>query len=819
MATLIQDLRYGMRMLLKNPGVSAIAIITLALGIGANTAIFSIVDTVMLRPLPYRNPDRLVSLWENVPGKGQWRVTPANFLDWKSQNTVFENVSAFSGSTLTLTGDGEPEQILGLRASAGFFSVIGVEPVLGRSFVQEEFETGKDRAVILGHGLWQRRFGGNPAIINQTITLNGANYTVVGVMPPGTYPGWPTTAGHISFSQDQQQFWTPMTFTAQWAGNRTAHVLGTVGRLKPGISFAQATAEMNAIGARLEQAYPAANKGEGIIVNQFMNEVVGNVRPALFTLLGAVALVLLIACSNIAGLLLAQHASRSKEIAIRAALGAGRGRLVRQFFVEGLLLSLIGTGLGIAIAKFGVDAIIKLIPSQIPRLNQVTLDWRVLSFALLLSLLTCLLFASLPALHAVKPDLQSTLEQGGRSSGAGSGSLRFRQSLVVLQVGISVVLVVGAGLLIKSFWRLNQVDPGFRPERVLAVNLTLPHSKYPEAPLINNFYSQLTDDISRLPGVEGASIAYDQPLQANWVDSFTIEGRPAPAPGESYSGNFNPVSWDYFRTVGADVLSGRQFTALDDQAHPGVVIVNEEFVRRYFPNEQPLGQKLKLNPPARIWQNQRFTSFEVIGIARNVKSTGLAGVPEPAYYVPTVQAPLHDMTILVRTRSDPASIVPALRSAVWRIDPNQPIASVDTMDKLVAESIAQPRLNMLLMGLFGCLALMLAAVGIYGLLSYSVTQRTQEIGIRMALGARIPDILNLVLKRGVLLVLIGEVIGLAGAFVLTRLMRSMLFEVTPTDATTFIAVAAVLAAVAGVASYVPARRAARVDPLVALRYE
>ena len=816
--SVIQDLRFGARMLLKNPGVSAIAIITLALGIGANTAIFSIVDTVMLRPLPYRNPDRIVSLWENVPSRGRWRVTPANFLDWKKQNTVFEDVAAFGASTLTLTGDGEPEQVLGSRASSGFFSVIGVEPMLGRSFVPEEYEPGKDRSVILGQSLWQRRYGGNPDIINRAITLNGARYTVVGVMPAGTYPGWPTVSGHVSFNPNEQQFWTPMSFTAQWANVRTAHVLGVVARLKPGITIEQGTAEMNAIGARLEQAHPA-NKGEGIIVNAFMNEVVGNVRPALLTLLGAVALVLLIACANIAGLLLAQHAARSKEIAIRGALGASRGRLVRQFFLEGLLLSFMGTTVGLAIARFGVDAIIKIIPTQIPRLGQVQLDWRVLAFAFILSLLTCLIFAAVPSWTAANANLQTRLEQGGRTSGSGSSHHRFRQTLVVLQVGMAVVLVVGAGLLIKSFWRLTQVDPGFRPERVLSLNLTLPQAKYPETTQVNAFYNQLIDNISRLPGVESASIAYDNPLQSNWVDSFSIEGKPNAADGEAASANFNPVSWDYFRTVGAGLLSGRQFTAQDDQDHPGVVIINEAFARRYFPHENAIGQRLKLSPPARIWQNQRFTSFEIVGIARNMKSAGLNAGSEPAYFVPASQAPLQDMTILVRTQNDPSSLVPALRHAVWAIDPNQPIASINTMEKLVADSMAQPRLNMLLMGLFGGLALMLAAVGIYGLLSYAVTQRTPEIGIRMALGASVTDVLKLILRQVITLAVAGVVLGLAGAFALTRLMRGLLFGVTPTDLTTFVVVSGVLIGVALLACYFPARRAMKVDPLVALRDE
>ncbi len=426
MNTLFQDLRYGARMLLKSPGVTAVAVVTLALGIGANTAIFSVVNAVMLRPLPYKNPDRVVSLWENVPEYGRWRVTPANFLDWKKQSTVFEDMAAFGASTMTLTGVGEPEQMMGTRASAGYFAVIGTEPMLGRSFVAEEYEPGKGQVVVLGHRFWQRRFGGDPTIINKAIALDGISYTVTGVMPPGIYPVWAYTSGRISFNQDEQQFWTPMSFTAQWAAVRTSHVLGVVGRLKGGVTIEQAAAEMNTIGARLEQEY-AANKGEGIIVNPFMNEVVGAARPALLTLLGAVALVLLIACANIAGLLLAQHAARSKEIAIRAALGAGRGRLVRQFFLEGLLLSLMGTAAGIALAMFGIDLMLKLLPSPLPRFSQTQLDGRVLAFTFLLSFLTCLVFGLVPAWQASRLDLQATLEQGGRTSGTGASRQRFRQ--------------------------------------------------------------------------------------------------------------------------------------------------------------------------------------------------------------------------------------------------------------------------------------------------------------------------------------------------------------------------------------------------------
>jgi len=816
MYTYWQDLSYGARMLLRNPAVSAVAVVTLALGIGANTATFSIVNAVILRPLPYQNPDRLVSLWTNVPEHGRRPITPGNFVDSKNQNTVFENMAAFSSSTMTLTGDGEPVQMMGANTSAGYFAVVGVEPMIGRLFHPEEYAPGKNQVVILGNAFWRSHYGGDPKIIDKTITLDGRSFTVAGVMPPGIYPLWPTTEGRISFDESHQQFWLPMAYNSRWAANRTAHALGVVGRLKAGITFAQAQAEMNTIGARLEQEH-AENKGERIIVNPFMNEVVGDVRPALLTLLGAVGLVLLIACANIASLLLAQHAARSKEIAIRAALGAGRARLLRQFFIEALLLSVLGTTAGIALAKFGMGALVKIIPTKIPRLDQVQLDWRVLAFTLLLSLVTCLLFGMVSAWQATKPDLQPTLEHGVRTSGPGTGQ-RFRQLLVVFQVTMAVMLVIGAGLLIKSFWRLRQADPGFTSTNVLSAHVTL-GPQYHKPLKTNDFYNQLIERVSVLPDVDAVAIAYDHPLESNMVDDFKIEGRTESESGRPASANFQPVSRDSISPAGMTNISGRPFTQQDDQDHSGVAIVNEAFARQYLPHGKALGQRIQPVLPAQVWNNERLTTFEVVGIIRNVKSAGWNAESEPTYYLPATQAPFQAMTILVRTRNDPATLVSALRNAVQTIDPTQPVTNIRTLDQIVSDSIAQPRLNMLLMGLFGGLALILAAVGIYGLLSYAVTERTREIGTRMALGAQVPDVLRLVLKQGMTLALIGEVIGLVGAFALTRVIRGLLFGVAPTDAMTFIAVAAVLTSVALLACYFPARRAAKVDPLVALRHQ
>jgi len=815
---MIQDLRFAVRVLFKNKALTAVALLTLALGIGANTAIFSVVNAVLLNPLPYRNPDRLVALWENVPEHGRWRVSPANFFDWKKQNTVFEDVAAFGQGSSALTGVGEPEQLAGGRVSSGYFAVVGVEPLLGRSFAPEEYEPEKGQVVILGYSLWQRRFGGDRNIINRNITLDGASYTVVGVMPPGIYPVSPQTAGRLAFDEQSQNFWVPMSFPAGWAAVRSAHVLGVIARLKPGVTIEQAKTEMDTIGARLAQEYPA-NRGEGIIVSPFMSEVVGNVRPALFTLLGAVGLVLLIACANVAGLLLAQHAGRSKEIAIRAALGAGRVQLVRQLFIEGVLLSLFGTAVGLLIATVGTKVLLQFVPAGVPRLAQVSLDLRVLGFTILISLGTCLIFGLVPAWQASKPDLQTALEQSGRTSGPGASRLRFRQLLVVFQVSVAVMLVIGAGLLIRSFWILQRVDPGFQSEGVLTADLILPFAKYAENTQVNNFYNQLLERVSSIPGVKNATIAYDHPLSSNWLDAFEIEGRVVSPDSTSQSANFIPIGPDYFDTVGLKLVTGRRFTPQDDPDHPGVAIVNESFAKHYFPNEQALGRRLKPGPPGRIWRGQKLTSFEIVGIARDVKLAGLDAPSEPAYYIPATQAPLQDMTLLVRTTTDPLSIVGAVRQTVLSIDPNLPISNIKTLEKVVDDSIAQRRLNMLLMGLFGGLALLLSAVGIYGLLSYAVTQRTQEMGIRMALGAQVGDVLKLVLRQGMTLAIVGEAIGLVGAFALTRLMRGLLFGVTPNDAMTFVVVAGVLAVVALLACYVPARRATKVDPLIALRYE
>ncbi len=820
MDNLWQDVKYGMRLLVKNPGFTAVVIMTLALGIGINTAIFSVVNAVLLKPLGYKEPDRVVALWETRIDRGgdRSRVTPANYLDWQRQGTLFENIATFGASGMNLTGSGEPEMLLGARVSTNYFATLGLSPILGRAFSAEEGQPGRNSVIILGHGLWVRRFGADPDIIGKAITLDGTSYTVVGVMPAGIYPTWPMTSTQIIFQPSHQDYLIPFTLNEQRAANRNSHVLGVIGRLKQGVTIKDAQSEMDVIAARLEQQYPE-DRNEGILVSPLVDEVVGSVRPALLILLGTVGLVLLIACANIASLLLARMTGRQKEVAIRAALGASRLRLVRQFFVEGLLLALVGGAAGIWLALFGIDLLLKIIPQEIPRLDQVRVDSNVLGFTLLISLLSSLVFGLMPALQTSRPDLVETLKEGGRSLQPGTSRQMFRRLLVVAQVSLAVILVTAAGLLIRSFWQLNRVNPGFNAQGVLLFDLTLPQSKYADWYQIRDFYAEFLERVNRIPGVESTAVAYDHPLKSTWIDSFSIEGRPEPEPGEHPSGRFRPVSAGYFRTVGMELERGRLFTEQDDTDRPGVIIINDALARRYFSDEDPLGKRVQITTPSNLWGKAVPTSFEIVGIVRDSKFMGLDAEIEPAYYLPARQVPLADMTALIRTTGDPSSLIPAIRDEISAIDATQPISEITTLEQVLAGAIAQPRFNMILMGTFGAVALILAIVGIYGLVSFTVAQRTHEIGIRMALGAKTGDILRLVVGQGMALILTGILSGLAASYALTRVMSSLLFGVSATDPMTFVMVPMILAGVALAACFVPARRATRVDPMEALRYE
>ncbi|HEX8140370.1 MAG TPA: ABC transporter permease [Pyrinomonadaceae bacterium] len=808
MNSLWQDLRYGLRMLWKKPGFTVVAIVALALGIGANTAIFSVIYTVLLSPLPFKNSERLVWIWETNPVAGI-KKEPAslpNFTDWKTQSQSFEGVAAFIRSSLTLTSDGEPERIPCAYTSANFFSVLGVEPALGRSFTEEENTPGKHRVVVLSHSLWQRRFSANPGIVGQSITLAGNPYTVVGVLPAGFKNPTPEQS-------KPAELWTPLAYDFERMARRS-DFLNVVARLKQGVTPAQAQAEMNTITSRLAQQYPDSNTGWSTIVLPLHERMIGDVRTPLWLLMGVVGFLLLIACANVANLLLARSTSRQQEIAIRRALGADRLRLVRQFLTESVLLSVTGGLLGSLVAMWGVDILVALSPGNIPRLDEVGLNWKVLAFTLAVSFATGVVFGLLPALHATSPNLTETLKEGGRSSTEGIRGGRLRNSLVVAEIAIALVLLVGAGLMIRSFARLQAVDPGFRPERILTMDLSLPSAKYKEDAQVSAFFDQLSSRISAVPGVESVGAVSALPLSGGGdIITFLVEGRPEQPPGQSEDAEYRIVTPGYFATMGVPVVRGEGFTERHTREAPAVMVINETFARRYFPGEDPIGKRLNIGNPERSpWRM-------IVGVVKDVRHEGLDTEPYPQMYTPLAQVQRRAMTLVARTSGAPLSLVPNVRHELTSLDKDQPLYNVQTMEQVLAHSISRQRFQMLLIAIFASVGLVLASVGIYGVISYSVTQRTHEIGIRMALGAQARDVLKMILGQGMILTLVGVGVGVAVALLLTRVMASLLFGVSATDPLTFIAVSVLLAFVALLACLIPARRAMKVDPMEALRYE
>jgi putative ABC transport system permease protein len=798
-------------MLIKNRGFTAVAVIAIALGVGANTAIFSVVNAVLLRPLPFDEAERLLGVSATFPGsKGQGLgfSTYPNFADWRDQSQSFEQMAAFRNRGLALTGVEEPERIGGARVSSGFFPLLRVQPILGRTFLPAEDKPGSERTVVLSHTLWQRRFGSDPAAIGQAVTLDNQSYTVIGVLPAGF---------EFPLLGKETELWTPISLDGQALNERGAQMYGVVARLKPDVSLDQAQVEISTIASRLEQQYPEQNTGSGVRLIPLQEVLVGSIRSMLLVLFAAVGFVLLIACANVANLLLARASSRKKEIAIRTALGANRGRIIRQLMTESMMLAAIGAGAGLLLALWGMDLLVALSPDNIPRRDEINIDSSALVFTVGVTLLTGLIFGIAPALHASKLNLNESLKEGGKGAGAGSHRSRFRSLLVVAQVALALVLLVGAGLLIKSFYRLQNVDPGFNPENVLTMRVALSDAKYPQAHQVTAFFDQALAGIEALPGVESVGMISFSPLSgATFYLDFAIEGQPAPGPGNTLTAQYRSISASYFRVMEIPLKRGREFTATDRMGASGVAIINETMARRFWPNEDPIGKHISLEksmgegePP---WR-------EIVGVAGDVKHFGLDADVRPEMYVPDAQQPSGSSAIVIRTSSDPTSMIAAIRSQILAVDKDQPVSSVQTLEYYVTRSTSRQRFSMVLLLTFAALALILAAVGVYGVTSYSVTQRTQEIGIRLALGAQQKDVLRLVLGQGLKLAGAGLAIGLAAAFALTRVMSSMLFEVSANDSMTFVVTAVVLAGVALVACFVPARRATKVDPMIALRYE
>jgi putative ABC transport system permease protein len=795
----IRDARYALRQLVKAPGFTVVAVLTLALGIGATTAIFSVVNGVLLRPLPYPESDRLVRVHETVPQYGRFSVAPATFLDWRQQNGVFEHIAAYSSASATLLADDGPERVQGASVSWDLFPLLGVAPALGGGFTAEQDKPGADTAIVIAYGTWQRRFGGDPGVVGKSITLSGTPVTIVGVMPQGFY--FPTRVA---------EYWRPIALNPANA-SRGGHFLGVVARLKPGVSLAQAGAEMKAISERLALQYPDNSANESSEVVLLQEQIVGAIRPALLTLLGAVAVVVLIACANVANLLLVRASVREKEIAIRTALGANRGRLVVQMLSESLVLALAGGGLGLLFAYLAIGPIQTLGATSIPRVADVAIDGWVLTFVAAASMVTGVLFGLAPAWQAARNGPGAVLKEGGRS-GSTSGGRWMRSTLLVVEVALSIVLLIGATLLLRSFARLAQVNPGFDPGRVLAFQVSLPQTAYPDKAKRLVFFDALLDRLGAQAGIQAAGLTQTLPMRGGYVLTFDVRGKPEAKPGEGPSANHRGVTPDYFKALGIPVRRGRVFTAQDTETSPMVAVVDEAFVRKFFPNEDPIGQGLNIG-------NGTDGFYDIVGVVGNVHHEGLDETTAPTMYVPFKQESFGSAWVVARTPGDPAQLMAPIRRIVREIDPALPAYSMMPLSTVVSDSVAQRRFSMLLLTLFAGLALFLAAVGLYGVVSYTVSQRTREIGLRIAIGAQPGNVLRLVVGGGMKLALLGVAIGIAGAIALSRFVASLLFEVAPSDPASYVGTAAVLLAVAALACYVPARRAMRVDPLVALQSE
>jgi putative ABC transport system permease protein len=806
---MLQDLRFGLRMLLKHKGLTIVAVLTLALGIGANAAIFSVVNAVLLNPLPYPNPERVVTIAQTAADAGSVPMSYPNFLDLRAQQTVFAEMSAAVPVGMILTGMGDAERFIGKYATGSFFATLGVQPQLGRLFTTAEDKAGCERVIVLTHGLWQNRFGGDPNVLGRSITMNSEPWTIIGVL----------RADFDFYGSGGNSFFVPIgrLLDQEYMHRRASRpLLWVTAQLKPGVTIERAQTELNVIAARLEQQYPEANKGKSVTLRSFMDDYVGDNRQVLLVLLAAVTMVLLIACANVANLLLARAAGRGREIALRLALGASRWRIVRQLLTESVLLALTGGALGLLLATWGLELIVKLDPNAMARLDEIKLDGRVLGFTLLISLLTGVIFGSAPAWQTTRMGLQDALKEGGRNSSG--GGRRLRQALVVAEIALSLLLLISAGLLLRSFQQMTQVDPGFEPKNVLTMRLRLPDAKYRESAQTLAFLRQVHERVSALPGVQQASFSHGVPLGGRELNEYQLIGQADDA-AQGYVALDRTISEGYHATLGIRLVQGRYFTAQDNGTSAPVAIVDEAFVRRHFPNGSALGQQLRFKGDEEPWR-------EIVGVVRNVKHGGLDHAGHIEIYRPFTQTSAHwladltrSMDLVVKTATNANSFILPIKKQIQAIDPDQPIANVRTMEEYLARSITPRRFTLTLLGIFAAVALVLSAIGIYGVMSYTVAQRTQEIGIRMALGAQVGDVLTLVLRGGMQWALVGVLFGLIGAFAATRLLRNLLFGVSATDPLTFMGISLLLTLVALLACYLPARRAAQVDPLIALRHE
>jgi putative ABC transport system permease protein len=819
--TLLQDLRYGARTMLRSPGFAVTAVLALALGIGANTAIFSVVNAVLLRPLPYDQAERLIQVWHSppqrsFPGMPTFTVSPANFLDWRKQNHSFEGMAAYGFGRYTLTGSGHPEAIRMVAATVGLFSILHAQPLLGRGFLAGEDEPGREHEVVLSYGFWHSYFAGNPDVVGKTIQLNGQAFTVIGVLRPEfDFP--------ISSDPDSRtQMWKPLAWTDQERAIRGDHNYAVIARLKDGVTLRQAQAELDAISNRLAQDYPDDNRGWGAIAIPLRDDVVGDVRPVLLILLGAVTLVLLIACANVANLVLARALSRRKEVAVRTALGATRRRLSQQVISETLLLACAGGALGLVFAHYSLILMVKFLAQWLPRSGEIALDGWVLAFTLGISLLTGFAAGLLPALHMAKSDLNQALKQGSGRTAADSSGSRMRDLLVVSEVALSLMLLIGAGLLIRSLWVLHNVNPGFDAHDVVTMNISIPTNKFTGPAQQISYFARVLDRVRNLPGVQSAGVIDSLPLSEDGSHQpIALEGRPAAAMADLPEVEVRLISPGYMDAMHIPLLSGRELDDSDVAGRVSAVLISESMAKFFWPKEDPIGKRLTL------YFFPELTRV-VVGVVADVKISALNETqPQATLYSPLAQISTardeawrsFGMKLAVRTNAAPLSVAPAIAGAVRKIDADVPLLNIRAMDDSVSASLSRARFTMLLLGAFAGLALLLAVLGIYSVMSYAVSRRTNEIGIRVALGASRGDVLVLIVRQALLLALVGSVIGIVGALSLSRLMASQLYGVRPTDPVTFVAVAALLMIVSLAASYIPARRAMRVDPMIALRYE